>query len=216
MKKSKMILGMSLVAIAGLTLVAADHIDAPSVTGNASDITDFYAFQGQDTNNMVFAVNTQGLLSPNATAAAYFNENVMIEVNIDNTGDNKEDLVIQAIRKGSKMYFFGPYAPSVTGKTSMIDVSKASGSVDISKYGATAITSTENGMKFFAGPRDDPFFFDLGRYQDVLAGKESGFRATGVDTFAGTNVLSVVIEVPKTKLGTAASLNTWVETKKKQ
>ncbi|AWG22540.1 molecular chaperone DnaK [Flavobacterium faecale] len=216
MKKSKMILGMSLVAITGLTLVAADHIDAPSVTGNASDITDFYAFQGQDTNNMVFAVNTQGLLSPNATGAAAFNENVMIEVNIDNTGDNKEDLVIQAIKRGDKMYFFGPYAPSVTGKTSTIDISKASGSVAISKYGATAITSTENGMKFFAGPRDDPFFFDLGQYQDVLSGKATGFKTTGVDTFAGTNVLSIVVEVPKTKLGTAAKLNTWVETKKKQ
>jgi hypothetical protein len=33
---------------------------------------------------------TQGLLSPNATAAA-FNENVMIEINIDNTGDFVED-----------------------------------------------------------------------------------------------------------------------------
>jgi hypothetical protein len=38
------------------------------------------------------------LLSPNATAAA-FNENVMIEINIDNTGDNVEDLVIQAIKR---------------------------------------------------------------------------------------------------------------------
>jgi hypothetical protein len=38
------------------------------------------------------------LLSPNATAAAAFNENVMIEINID-TGDNVEDLVIQAIKR---------------------------------------------------------------------------------------------------------------------
>ncbi|WPR71502.1 DUF4331 family protein [Flavobacterium sp. NG2] len=216
MKKTKIILGLSLLAITGLTLVAADHIDAPSVTGNASDITDFYAFQGQDTNNLVFAVNTQGLLSPGATAAASFNENVMIEVNIDNTGDNVEDLVIQAIRKGNKMYFFGPYAPSVKGKTSTIDFSKASGSVQISKYGQTPNISNENGMKFFAGPRDDPFFFDLGQYQAVIGGTASAFKTTGTDTFAGTNVLSVVIEVPKSKLGTAASLNTWVETKKKQ
>jgi hypothetical protein len=216
MKKTKTILGLSLVAIAGLTLIAADHIDAPAVKDTASDITDFYAFQGQDTNNLVFAVNTQGLLIPTKTAAASFSENVMIEVNIDNNGDNKEDLVIQAIRKGDKMYFFGPYAPSVTGKTSTIDISKASGNVTISKYGATAITSTQNGIKFFAGPRDDPFFFDLGQYLDILDAKATGFRTTGVDTFAGTNVLSVVIEVPKTKLGTAASLNTWAETKKKQ
>lgn len=216
MKKTKIILGLSLLAITGLTLVAADHIDAPSVTGNASDITDFYAFQGQDTNNLVFAVNTQGLLSPNATGAASFNENVMIEVNIDNTGDNVEDLVIQAIRKGDKMYFFGPFAPSVKGKSSTISTTQASGSVEISKYGQSAIISNENGMKFFAGPRDDPFFFDLGQYQAILGGTASGFKTVGTDTFAGTNVLSVVIEVPKSKLGTATTLNTWVETKKKQ
>ncbi|GIZ07646.1 DUF4331 family protein [Flavobacterium sp. UMI-01] len=216
MKKTKTILGLSLLAIGGLTLVAADHIDAPAVKDTASDITDYYAFQGQDTNNMVFVVNTQGLLSPANTAAASFNENVLIEVNIDNTGDNKEDLVIQAIRKGDKMYFFGPYAPATTGKSSTIDMSKSSGNVMISKYGASAITASQNGMKFFAGPRDDPFFFDLGQYLDILDGKASGFRTTGIDTFAGTNVLSVVIEVPKSKLGTAATLNTWVETKKKQ
>jgi hypothetical protein len=35
-----MILGLSLIAISGLTLVAADHIDAPSVAGTATDITD--------------------------------------------------------------------------------------------------------------------------------------------------------------------------------
>lgn len=216
MKKTKMILGLSLVAISGLILVAADHVDAPSVTGNAADITDVYTFQGQEANNLVFAVNTQGLLSPNATSAASFNENVMIEINIDNTGDNVEDLVIQAVKKGDKMYFFGPYAPTTTGTSSTIKTAAASGSVDISKYGATAITSTQNGMKFFAGPRDDPFFFDLGQFQAILGGTASGFKNLGTDTFAGTNVLSVVVEVPKVMLGTASSLNVWAETKKKQ
>jgi hypothetical protein len=38
-----MVLGLSLIAI--LILVAADHVDAPSVTGNAADITDLYTFQ---------------------------------------------------------------------------------------------------------------------------------------------------------------------------
>lgn len=216
MKKTKMMMGLSLLAVSGLILVAADHVDAPSVTGNAADITDMYTFQGQETSNLVFAVNTQGLLSPNATAAASFNENVMIEINIDNTGDNVEDLVIQAIKKGDKMYFFGPYAPSTTGTSSTIKTSAASGSVAISKYGATPVTSTENGMKFFAGPRDDPFFFDLGQFQAILGGTATGFKNPGTDTFAGSNVLSLVVEVPKSMLGSAASLNVWAETKKKQ
>ena len=176
MKKIKLLLGLSLVAISGLILVAADHVDAPAVTGNASDITDVYAFQGENTNNMVFVVNTQGLLSPGATAAAQFSENVLTEINIDNNGDNVEDLVIQAIRKNDKMYFFGPVAPGTTGTTSTIKTTATVGSVEITQYGAAAITAQQNGMKYFAGPRDDPFFFDLGQFRSILAGNASNFN----------------------------------------
>ncbi|WP_395049455.1 DUF4331 family protein [Flavobacterium sp.] len=216
MKKTKIVLGLSLVAITGLVFMAADHADAPAVTGNASDITDVYAFQGQDTNNMVFVVNTQGLLTPGATAAAMFNENVLQEINIDTNGDNVEDLVIQAIRKNDKMYFFGPVAPGMTGVTSTIKTNAVAGNVEISKYGSAPITSTSNGMKFFAGPRDDPFFFDLGQFKHILAGEATGFNNPGTDTFAGTNVLSTIIEVPKSLLGSSTTINVWAETKKKQ
>ncbi|MDI1317777.1 MAG: DUF4331 family protein [Flavobacterium sp.] len=216
MKKSKIYLGLSFLAISGLVLIAADHADAPAVTGNASDITDVYAFQGQNTNNMVFVINTQGLLSPAATAASTFDENVLLEINIDNTGDNVEDLVIQAIRKNDKMYFFGPVAPGTTGTTSTIKTDAAIGNVKISQYGQTPIIATQNEYKFFAGPRDDPFFFDLGQFRAILSGTAPGFNNPGTDTFAGTNVLSLVVEVPKSTLGSAASLNVWAETKRKQ
>lgn len=217
MKKTKMVLGLSLYAIAGLILVAADHADAPAVTGNASDITDVYAFQGEDTNNMVFVMNTQGLMSPTSTATAAFDENVLQEINIDNTGDNVEDLVIQAIKKGDMMYFFGPVAPGTTGITSSIKTGAAIGSVKITPYGSAAITASKDGYKFFAGPRDDPFFFDLGQFKKILGSTTPLiFNDPGTDTFAGTNVLSLIVEVPKTKLGTAASINVWGETKRKQ
>lgn len=212
----KNVIGLSLVAIAGLIFMAADHADAPAVTGNASDITDVYAFQGQDTNNLVLVVNTQGLLSPTATAAATFNENVMVEINIDNNGDNVEDLVIQAVKRGNKMYFFGPVAPGTTGTTSTVKTGAMAGSVDISQYGSAPVIGTANGMKFFAGPRDDPFFFDLGQFKAILAGTATGFNTPGTDTFAGTNVLSTIVEVPKSLLGNSATINVWAETKKKQ
>lgn len=216
MKKSRVYLGLSLVAISGLLLIAADHADAPAVTGNGNDITDVYAFQGTDTNNMVFVVNTQGLLSPGATGSATFKENVMTEINIDNNGDNVEDLVIQAIKRGNKMYFFGPVAPGTPGTSSTVKTSAAAGSVEISKYGASAKIATTNGMKFFAGPRDDPFFFDLNQYKAILAGTAGGFNNPGTDTFAGTNVLATIIEVPKTMLGSSSTINVWAETKQKQ
>ena len=104
MKNLKNVLGIGVLAVASFFVLAADHIDAPAVQSGNSDITDFYAFQGENTSNMVFVANMQGLLSPSATDAAMFSEDVLIEFNIDNTGDNVEDLVIQAIPRDGKMY----------------------------------------------------------------------------------------------------------------
>lgn len=217
MKNLKKTLGVGLLALAGfIAVIAADHIDAPAVQGNNSDITDFYAFQGQNTDNLVFVANTQGLLSPSATGAATFSEDVLIEFNIDNTGDNVEDLVIQAIPRDGKMYFFGPVAPSQTGLNSNIAVTaQPVGVVDITPYGSNAIISINAGMSFFAGPRDDPFFMDFAQYTQIIGGMASGFNDPGSDTFAGTNVLSVVVEVPKSMIGGSGTINTWVETKTK-
>lgn len=215
MKKSKILLGLALTGVLAITLIAADHIDAPAVQGGKSDITDFYVFQGANTNNMVFVANVKGLITPMASSSASFDENVMVEFNIDNNGDNKEDLVIQAIPRGGKMYFFGPVAPGTIGTSSTVKTANQIGSVDITPYGSAAVVANQNGASMFAGLRDDPFFFDFGQYSAIIAGNASSFNNPGVDTFAGSNVMSVVIELPKSLLGGSGTLNTWVETKKK-
>jgi hypothetical protein len=93
--------------------------------------------------------------------------------------------------------------------------------VDVTPYSpptapvAPIVATGSNGMKIFAGPRDDPFFFDLVRFKEVIAGTQMGFRSPGFDTFAGTNVLSFVAEIPKALLGTSATINYWCETKTK-
>ena len=218
MRKTHKLLGAAIIAVIGLISVAADHIEAPGIQGTSADITDYYAFQGEDTDNLVFVANVQGLLSPGQTANAEFDENVMIEFNIDNTGDNVEDLVIQAIPRDGVMYFFGPYAPSETGVDSTIDVEAATGQVAITEFPSPAVIEESNGMQFFAGPRDDPFFMDFVRYNEVVGGTApTGFNDPGADTFAGTNVLSVVVEVPKSMVGgSATSIGTWVESKVRQ
>lgn len=218
MKKGKHIIGIGLLLAAGLFLVSADHIDAPAVQGGSSDITDFYAFQGADTDNLVFVANVQGLLSPAATSEASFDESVMIEINIDNDGDFVEDLVIQAVPRNGKMYILGPVAPMQTGLTSTLtaESSKDVTAVQITEYGEAAITASKRGMSVFAGPRDDPFFFDFAQYTAIIEGEASGFNDPGTDTFAGTNVLSVVVEVPKSMIGGSGTINTWVESKRKQ
>lgn len=207
-----------LIAVAsGAYLIAADHIDAPGVTGAGSasigsDITDVYSFANGD--NMVFVVNTQGLLSPSATATATFDEEVMIEINIDNssTKDNIEDLVIQATFEGGKVRVYGPVAPVTTGLQSTL-LSNLSVEAAITS-GATPVIGTNNGIKVFAGPRDDPFFFDLTQFKAVLGGTATSFNNPGTDTFAGTNVMALVIEVPKSQLGTG-TINIWATSNRK-
>ena len=190
MKKLKIILGVSLLAVAGYFTIAADHIDAPAVMGGSSDITDYYAFRGENENNIAFVANVKGFIGAGSESQnAAFDENVLIEINIDTNADNVEDLVIQAIPRNGKMYVFGPYAPSNTGLNSSINTNVTTAVVDVTPYGSNAIVSTnpDSGITVFAGLRD-----------------------------AGTNVMSVVIEVPKTLLGSGTTFNSWVETKRKQ
>ncbi len=207
------ILGVAIVA-AGIVF-AADHADTPALTGKTTDITDVYAFQGQNTSNMTFVLNTQGLLTPGATGAASFDNNTMIELNIDNNADNVEDLVVQCVFNNGIMYVYGPIKPSATGARSKVEGSQ-SVSVAVTPYGQNAIIASQNSFMAFAGPRDDPFFFDLDQYKKIIAGTATSFNNPGNDSFKGTNVMSIVLEFPKTLLGaTNGKVNIWAEAKRK-
>src|SRR5690554_1511673 len=224
-KFSKMISYGALVVMA-VVLTAGDHNDAPSLQGTTADIASFYAFQAPDPDNLVLIMNIQGLIPPGTpTEQAEFDEDILMEFNIDLDNDLKEDVLIQAIKRRDSMYFFGPFHTSETGLESTINTSvmhkvKISTKTDVH-------TTEENGMKFFAGPREDPFFFDKTQFDLIMTGNASaGFIDPGIDSFAGTNVLSIVIELPKAMLGTPVTnvnpfapstpiYTMWVETKRK-
>ncbi len=219
MKNSKLIIACALAALTlgGGILWASDHADAPKVTGKSTDITDLYVFQGANTNNLVFVGNVQGLMSPATTATATFDENTMIEFKIDDNGDNVEDQVIQCVYKGGQMYIYGPVKPAQTGLAATV-VGTASVVVPVTPYSATTpITATgSTGITAFAGPRDDPFFFDLNQFHKITGGTATGFLPTGNDTFAGTNVMSVVVEVPKSMFtSTTGKIGVWMQTHQK-
>jgi len=222
MKKPSLFALAALVCL-GIVLVAADHGDAPSVVGSTADIADYYAFEGSDSDNTVLVATVQGFGTGDTRS---FDENVLIEFNIDNDGDLIEDLVIQAIPIDGTMYFFGPYAPSQTGLNSTIDADTAlQGEVEITT-GSQAIMSSTNGISYFAGPREDPFFFDFNQFNLVVGGNApNGFNVPGDDSFDQSNILAVVLEVPNTLLGATFPhpagtgvevFNTWIETKRRQ
>jgi hypothetical protein len=120
------------------------------------------------------------------------------------------------------MMAYGPIKPSETGTMSTLMSAAPKSEVSIvnyadSKVGVIPNTTSPNGLKLFAGLRDDPFFFDLTQYQKVVGGTATGFNNPGMDTFAGTNVSSIIVELPKSLLNPPANntINVWVESKKK-
>ncbi len=226
MKNTHKILGLTFLAISSLVIVAADHIDAPSVRGTTADIADLFAFEPTEgSDNTVFIVDLQSNVLPDL-AYGTFDEDVLIEVNIDTDGDLEEDLVIQAIPRDGTMYFFGPVTPLQKGLSSEVLIDNPLGNVRISE--ATAITTTTaNGVSLFAGPRQDPFFFDFFQFNAVIGGMApEGFKPAdeAADTFDGANTLSIAIELPNNLLGNPTGTNalgvpvykTWVTTNKKQ
>jgi hypothetical protein len=200
MKKIALWLSLAIVATAAVVLIAADHTDAPAVAGTPADIADFYAFEGENA-----AATTVAVTLPAATSSTQFDENTIIEINVDNTGLDTgtagvtEDLVIQALRQGDKMYFFGPYLPSQKGVNSAINRNNAVGSVDIN-----GIATLTNGMKVFAGQHQDAFYLDFQQFNtDIGTAPAEGFGTTGTNTFAPSNVNAIVVDVPNSLLGTA-------------
>jgi hypothetical protein len=87
--------------------------------------------------------------------------------------------------------------------------------------GSAGVKSLGDGVKVFAGPRDDPFFVDLGSIFDL-----AGLRpfnpahliplpaAQGKDYVAGFNVHSLAIQVPKSQLtrGDEKTIGVWATT----
>jgi hypothetical protein len=66
---------------------------------------------------------------------------------------------------------------------------------DYDALAAQGIYNLKNGVRSFAGQRDDPFYIDLGAVFDTL-----NLRAPGVDMLSGFNVHTIALEVPASLL----------------
>ena len=209
--KKKLFLVFLLVAAVstGIFVFAADHGDPPSLAADQQyDISDIYAFRSpEDTNNIVFYAGLENFLMPGQNPG--FNPNSMLEINIDTDNNYVEDLVIQCIYENNQVTVYGPVAPLQSGTQSTLMTSA------VTTQGSLNTVISANGMKVYAGLRDDPFFFDLNQFARIIAGTATQFNDPGTDTFAGTNILATIIEVPKSMLGSGSSINVWAESKRK-
>jgi hypothetical protein len=166
-----------------------------------------------------------------------FGDDVRYFINVDNNGDAKPDIRYRfdfRTRIGNKGTFLYNTFPVESATDEDLNIKQSYSVVKIEDgsetslgsnipvapanigprstpgydgVGDSAIQSLSNDHKVFAGPRDDPFFVDLGSIFDL-----GGLRplnsahvipldpANGVDGVAGYNVHSIVLQVPITEL----------------
>ncbi len=204
------------VGVAAQSIGAADHLDAPGLTSPGGDgrldITDLYAFQHG--SNTVLALNVDpgaGVLSPTT-----FRNGSRYEILIDNNGDAVPDMVLRAQFGGV----------SANGRQSVaLKLVVGGQETDIAEGVTGSILPVVGGGSLFAGPRDDPFFFDLNAFlrfkHDLASGTPSPEAefcgGTGIppkDFFKGLNVASIVVEVPTAPLlgSTSPIIHVWSRT----
>src|SRR5215211_3195152 len=197
---------------AARSLVASDHQDTPEVELSPRyDVNDVYAFPGSEPGRIALVLGTSSPLTPSATPSARFGtkDKELYQLKVDNNGDAVEDLVFQITFTGKdkqRVTVRGPYKPKVTGAQGNVLVGgkQIAGPVG-------HVLGESDGVRVFAGPRDDPFFIDLEQFfriipdrrpstgpLSVLPAPASSFRAPGdaVDFVRGYNDLAIVIELP--------------------
>ncbi len=217
-------LAVAAAILAGQRLLASDHQDTPEVELNPRmDINDVFAFPGSGTDRIVLAMTTS---SPIQGSNASFDNNLLYQFRIDNSGDAIEDRVIQVTFNGTganqTVTVRGPVAPATTGMRSTLvsDPQAITGQV-----GQTLGSAT--GVQVFAGLRDDPFFIDLEQFFKIVPDRRpstgplsqpqtqqaTSFRTPGIDFLRGYNALAIVVEVPKSMLtsasGADAKIGVW-------
>ncbi len=181
---------------------AADHNDPPGrVMGasadRASDIGDLYVFTRGE--NTVFVVTLAGPNMPVAGQAGTYDRDVLVQVWID------EDGFGAGTAPRSIDVRFAQNASSHWG----VQVSGFPGAAGPVAGAVEQVNTVTGGGRYWAGLRDDPFFFDSAGFRTTLMTGELSFDSTR-DGFAGQNITAVVLEVPNTAID--ATFDAWATT----
>ena len=219
---------------------ASDHADTAENANRAgADLSDVFIFpSASNPDNVVLAMNVHPLIPTGQSAGVGFDTGVLYQFKVDITGDAVEDLVIQAKFSGSapnqQVAIAGPMKPLTTGTTAIYG----------RRYPTLGTLNTPfsptPGMTVFAGPREDPFFFDLERFFQILPDRATPLTGMQVETpnpnaphlltfrgfppnnfggdtsashdfLAGYNLLSIVVDLPRASLG-GGKIGLWCTT----
>jgi hypothetical protein len=180
------------------TVSAADHLDAPKTMANlAADITDVYAWHTDD-KKIVAVLDFAGFNESGNEPV--LDSTVLYGLHIDNDGDAVADQDVWFRFGQNGKGEWGVQAEGIPG-----GMPKVSGPLD------TPIDAGL-GLRVWAGLRDDPFFFDLDGFKTTLMTGTVTFDKDH-DTFAGTNVTSIVVEMSTDAVvGAGTTFSIWAST----
>ncbi len=175
---------------------SSDHQDtynlATQVGHNASaDITDVYVFPAPDNkNNVVFAMNVWPLIGTGLGPSKFFDPTLIWQFKISHGATSPEDEVIQVRATGTGasqvLTLYGPAKPNEVGTANTL--------LATSKGSATYNTTTKlanNTIQFYAGPRADPFVFDLFAFYSFLGDRNYASHKGQTDPGAGNSIPNV-------------------------
>jgi hypothetical protein len=164
------------------------------------DLSDLFVFQAPaDPGKTVLIMDVNPFMT-----GSEFHPDAVYRINIDNDGDAHADAAftfvfsqpVDATQTGTAYYATGSQArqPEPAGEVLVQDAPVG--------FDAAAQPVLAGPVRLFFGVRSEPFFADI-------EGALHGFQWTGNDTFAGKNILSIVLEVPSDMLGRRLQIGVW-------
>jgi hypothetical protein len=205
----------------------ADAFDsATTIARLGADISDAYLFPSPaNSGNVVAVMDVNPGIAAGQGLNTFFDHNVLYQMKFDNLISNEaqgtaptENMVIQfsvgiAGSGTQQIFVYGPSAPNQIGAKDTLLVQTGSGFIN-------KAFQTTTGLTVFAGAREDPFFFDATQFNKMFPDRNGGstvqsclpasfggdascpqgFNNPGTDVQTNTNVLSIVVEMPKTLL----------------
>jgi hypothetical protein len=175
---------------------SSDHQDTYNLatrSNTSADITDVFIFPSPvNPNNVVFAMDVSPLIPAGMGAAKFFDPSLMWQIKISHVAGGPEDEVMQFGVSGTTasqlISFYGPGKPNEVGTTNSFIAS--TGTISYNKS-----ATLPNGVTMFAGPRADPFFFDLFKFFSFLGDRSFQSHSSQTDPGPG-NTLTNANTIP--------------------
>ena len=175
------------VAVAGVLYAAhparsSDHQDTYNLahrSNTSADITDVFVFPSPtDSANVVFVMDVSPLIPQGMGPATFFDPTLMWQFKISHGATSPEDQVMQfavnGAGAGQTITMYGPARPNEASTSNTFVAPSGT-------FNYNSATRLANGVKVFAGPRADPFFFDLFAFFSFLGDRHYATHSSETD-----------------------------------